>query len=148
MGHYPGGAQVDWPALLERLAAAPPLLVENDQTPEGGTLEPLATCLEDAAAAGCPLGMTFDIGNWHWTGNDPLAAAQRLGPFVRYLHCKGVVCDQGHLRASVPNDGELATWHTLLAHLPTQVPRAIEYPLQGQDLAAITTEQLARLRRL
>lgn len=148
MGHYPGGSQVDWAALRERLAAAPPLLIENDQTPEGGTLEPLAACFEDAASAGCPLGMTFDIGNWLWTGNDPLAAAKRLGPFVRYLHCKGVVCDQEHLRASVPDDGELAAWCTLLTHLPTQVPRTIEYPLQGQDLAAITAEQLARLRHL
>lgn len=148
MGHYPGGSQVDWVALRARLAAAPPLLIENDQTAEGGTLGPLSGCLEDAASAGCPLGMTFDIGNWHWTGNDTLAAAQRLGPFVRYLHCKGVVCDQGHLRACVPNDGELAVWHTLLAHLPTQVPRAIEYPLQGQDLTTITAEQLARLRHL
>lgn len=148
MGHYPGGSQVDWAALRERLAAAPPLLIENDQTLEGGTLEPLAACFEDAASAGCPLGMTFDIGNWLWTGNDPLAAAKRLGPFVRYLHCKGVVCDQEHLRASVPDDGELAAWCTLLTHLPTQVPRTIEYPLQGQDLAAITAEQLARLRHL
>ena len=32
--------------------------------------------------------------------------------------------------------------------LPAGLTRAIEYPLQGQDLVAITTEQLARLRRL
>ncbi|WP_280552857.1 sugar phosphate isomerase/epimerase [Halomonas sp. 25-S5] len=148
LGHYPGGSLADWPALRERLAAAPPLLVENDQTPEGGTLEPLAACLEDATAAGCPLGMTFDIGNWHWTDGDPMAAARRLGPFVRYLHCKGVVLDGVNLRASVPDDGELSAWRALLTHLPAGLTRAIEYPLQGQDLVAITTEQLARLRRL
>ncbi|SDN83308.1 sugar phosphate isomerase/epimerase family protein [Vreelandella arcis] len=148
MGHYTGGAQVDWAALRERLAAGPPLLVENDQTHESGTLEPLATCLEDAAAADCPLGMTFDIGNWHWTGTDPLDAARRLGPFVRYLHCKGVVRDDGRLEAGVPGDGELSDWRTLLTHLPAQLPRTAEYPLQGQDLTALTAAQVARLRRL
>ncbi|CAM3578461.1 sugar phosphate isomerase/epimerase family protein [Halomonas lysinitropha] len=148
LGHYPVGNRTDWVALRERLTAAPPLLVENDQTLEGGTQEPLAACLEDAAAAGCPLGMTFDIGNWHWTGSDPLAAARRLGPFVRYLHCKGVVRHGGRLKASVPDDEELSAWRELLDHLPAQLPRAIEYPLQGQDLAALTADELARLRRL
>lgn len=148
LGHYPGGSLVDWAALRDRLNDFPPLLVENDQTPEGGTPEHLAEFLEDAAAAGCSLGMTFDIGNWHWTDSDPLDAARRLGPFVRYLHCKGIVHDGGRLGAGVPHDSELSAWKALLAHLPRGLPRAIEYPLQGQDPVALTAEQLARLRRL
>lgn len=148
LGHSPVGSLVDWAALRDRLNDFPPLLVENDQTPEGGTPEHLAACLEDAAAASCPLGMTFDIGNWHWTDSDPLDAARRLGPFVRYLHCKGIVHDGGRLGAGVPHDGELSAWKALLAHLPSGLPRAIEYPLQGQDPVALTAEQLARLRRL
>lgn len=148
MGHYPGENQVDWVALSERLAAAPPLLIENDQTPEGGTLEPLAACLEDASSAGCPLGMTFDMGNWLWTSTDPLEAARRLGPFIRYLHCKGVVSDHGQLEASVPDERELSALHSLLTYLPAQLPRAIEYPLRGENLLAITAEQLTRLRHL
>lgn len=148
MGHYPGENQVDWVALSKCLTAAPPLLIENDQTPEGGTLEPIATCLEDALSAGCPLGMTFDIGNWLWTGTDPLKAARRLGPFVRYLHCKGVVSDYELLEASIPDEQELSTLRSLLTYLPAQLPRAIEYPLKGENLAAITAEQLARLRQL
>lgn len=148
MGRYPGREQTDWAALRELLAAAPPLLIENDQTLEGGSLEPLAACLEDAAIANCPLGMTFDIGNWHWAGGDPLAAAERLGPFVRYLHCKGVIQESGRPQVNVPSDGELDAWQALMAHLPANLPRAIEYPLQGQDLVTLTAEQLARLRRL
>ncbi|PMR69191.1 ABC transporter permease [Halomonas heilongjiangensis] len=148
LGHYAGADEAAWTALRTRLAAAPPLLVENDQTPEGGTPEPLAACLEDAAAAGCPLAMTFDIGNWHWTGSDPLAAARRLGRFVRYLHCKGVAHDADRPRARVPDDAELAAWEALLAHFPADLPRAIEYPLEAPDPVALTAEQLSRLRRL
>jgi len=148
LGHYDTGDAASWAALGERLAAAPPLLVENDQTPEGGTPGPLAACLEAAEAAGCPLGMTFDIGNWHWTDSDPLAAAGRLGRFVRYLHCKGIVHDGQHPQASVPDDAELIAWQALLAHFPDDLPRAIEYPLQAPDPRALTDEQLNRLRRL
>lgn len=148
LGHYAGADAFAWAALRERLAAAPPLLVENDQTPEGGTPEPLAACLEAAAAAACPLAMTFDIGNWHWTGSDPLAAARRLGRFVRYLHCKGVAHDADHPRARVPDDAELAAWEALLACFPADLPRAIEYPLEAPDPVALTAEQLTRLRRL
>ena len=147
LGHYHAGCDV---AALATLLPAhgPLLLVENDQTLEGGTPAPLAACLEDAAAADCPLAMTFDIGNWHWTGSDPLAAARRLGHFVRYLHCKGVALDAERPRARVPDDAELAAWEALLACFPADLPRAIEYPLEAPDPVALTAAQLSRLRRL
>jgi len=155
LGQYPPDASPSsranaWQRLNERLTPPdmPLLLVENDQTQDGGTVAPLAASLADADAAGCPLFMTFDIGNWHWVGADPLAAAERLGPYVRYLHCKGVVFSQGRPHASVPDTEELKGWQGLMAHFPQGVTRAIEYPLQSPQLQDFTRGQLNRLREL
>lgn len=149
-GVYTGASPTTWQQLGERLAASPVgrVMVENDQTREGGSLAPLAACLEGAEAAGCPLQLTFDIGNWHWTGDDPHSAAERLGRFVAYVHCKGVVYGRGRPHACVPDTHELAAWRSLMAHFPAGVARAIEYPLQAPNLAAFTREQLDRLRAL
>ena len=56
------------------------LLIENDQTETGGTLGALLAFFAAADAAGLPLGMTFDMGNWHFTGECPLRAAEALAP--------------------------------------------------------------------
>ncbi|MDW5378498.1 sugar phosphate isomerase/epimerase [Halomonas sp. HP20-15] len=150
LGNYRRGPAQAWTALRETLAAAPVALtmVENDQTPQGGTLEPLAICLHDAEQADCPLYMTFDIGNWAWTGGDAVNAAHRLGRYVRYVHCKGVVWRDGKPHAAVPSAEELHDWHALFAAFPPCVPRAIEFPLQGEDLVAVSRDELARLARL
>lgn len=150
LGTYDGASYAAWQRLGESLTTSPvdQVMVENDQTQEGGTMAPLAACLEDAKAAGCPLALTFDVGNWHWTGDDPQQAAECLGRFVAYVHCKGIVYGQGRPHASVPDAVELAAWQSLMAQFPAGVPRAIEYPLQAPDLAAFTCEQLQRLRAL
>lgn len=150
LGSYRHGQTDAWTTLRETLAAAPVALVmvENDQTPQGGTLAPLIACLADAERADCPLYMTFDTGNWAWTGDDAGKAAQRLGRYVRYVHCKGVAWRDGQPHAAVPSAEELHAWRGLFAAFPATVPRAIEYPLQGDDLAAVTRDELIRLARL
>src|SRR5690606_6265903 len=67
------------------------LLVENDQTEPAGTIAALAAFFRAADAAGLPLGMVFDMGNWHWVGECPLRAAETFASRVRYVHCKGVL---------------------------------------------------------
>ncbi|VWX62707.1 Glutamine ABC transporter ATP-binding protein [Burkholderiales bacterium 8X] len=123
------------------------LLIENDQTVSAGTLPALQTFFEVAERAGLDLGMTFDMGNWHWVGECPLEAARALAPRVRYVHCKGVQ----RLAAkwvAVPLAESQAPWRTILRALPADVPHAIEYPLIGDDLMAVTCEQIARLRAI
>ena len=150
LGHYPGTSTDTWQRLSALIAASPVawVMVENDQTRDGGTVAPLLACLEDATGAGCPLHMTFDIGNWHWTGDDPVLAADRLGRFVAYVHCKGIVFGQGRPHASVPDLAEMQAWQQLMSHFPRGVPRAIEYPLQAPELTGFVREQLERLRAL
>jgi sugar phosphate isomerase/epimerase len=150
IGGYGSGSQRSLARLKELLddrAFEVELLIENDQTAKAGTLPALQAFFGAADAAGLDLGMTFDMGNWHWLGECPLAAAEALGPRVRYVHCKGVQRLPAKWVA-VPLAESLAPWRAVLRALPADVPHAIEYPLVGDDLLAVTREQVAQIRSL
>lgn len=123
------------------------LLIENDQTVRAGTLDALQSFFEAADGAGMDLGMTFDMGNWHWVGECPSQAARLFSGRVRYVHCKGVQ-RQPSRWVAVPLAESIAPWRALLRALPGDVPRAIEYPLVGEDLAAVVRDALRQLRAL
>ena len=123
------------------------LVIENDQTVAAGTLAPLQSFFAQAAANELPLGMTFDMGNWHWTGECPLEAARSCAAHVVYVHCKGVQ-RQPHRWVAVPLADSAAPWRTILRTMPRGLPWAIEYPLQGDDLLAVTREQVRSLREI
>lgn len=135
-------------AALRTLLAGHPveLLVENDQTESAGTVPALAAFFRAADDAGMPLGMTFDMGNWHWVGECPLRAAGAFASRVRYVHCKGVLRRPDRWVA-VPLESSAAPWRAVLRALPA-APRAIEYPLTGADLGRVTGQALDALRRL
>jgi sugar phosphate isomerase/epimerase len=125
------------------------LLVENDQTPQGGRIEPLIDFFARVDALQMPIGMTFDIGNWMWQEQSASSAARQLGRFVEYVHCKAVVRNPaGKLVAVPPEPTDLHQWEQLLKHMPSGLPRAVEYPLQGEDLLEVTRTQVAALARL
>jgi sugar phosphate isomerase/epimerase len=133
-------------ALRDRLADTPvDLLIENDQTADAGTLGALDRFLSAADTQGLVLGMTFDIGNWHWTGECPQRAAEVFAARVRYVHCKGVQ-RQPQRWVAVPIADSAAPWRAVLRALPTGLPWAIEYPLAGDDLLAVTRRELVHLR--
>ena len=123
------------------------LLIENDQTPGAGTLIALQNFFEKANAHDLSLGMTFDMGNWHWNGECPLQAAAALAPQVRYIHCKGIQ-RQPTRWVAVPMVESSAPWRAVLTALPVNVPWAIEYPLSGDDLLSVTRQEVAQLRML
>ncbi|MBA3057276.1 MAG: sugar phosphate isomerase/epimerase [Gammaproteobacteria bacterium] len=126
-------------------ASGTELLIENDQTAAAGTLAALQDFFSTANAQGLFLGMTFDMGNWHWTGECPLQAAAALAPQVRYVHCKGVQrLPQRWVAVPLTESG--APWRAVLRALPTDVPWAIEYPLAGDDLLNVTRREIEQLR--
>jgi sugar phosphate isomerase/epimerase len=139
------------PATLDRLMSAiaaskARVVVENGQLKAGGTIGAF-----DALFAALPersgRAMTFDTGNWHWAEQDPLDAAQRLAPHVAYVHCKAVMGEGARRFAAAPANGD-ARFATLLAQLPGDVPRGIEYPfIPGADgsLDADAARQVARI---
>lgn len=148
LGHFT--PQADFTALVTLLAESPVhLLVENDQTVQGGRIEPLVEFFAGAKARSVPVGMTFDIGNWLWQGQSVLGAADQLGHRVEYLHCKAVRLNAaGKLIALPPQACDLDAWFDLLGRFPKGITRAIEYPLQGEDLAAEVARRVTELAML
>jgi sugar phosphate isomerase/epimerase len=123
------------------------LLIENDQTASAGTVHALQRFFSVARDGGLDLGMTFDMGNWHWVGECPLQASALFAEHVRYVHCKGVQ-RQPTRWVAVSLADSAAPWRAILRGMPRDVPHAIEYPLVGDDLLATTRNAVLQLREL
>lgn len=121
------------------------LLIENDQTASAGTVQALERFFAAADAAQLALPMTFDMGNWAWQGECALQAAETFARRVGYVHAKGVQRLPSKWVA-VPLAESALPWRAALRALPAGVPRAIEYPLIGDDLEAVTRRELQILR--
>jgi sugar phosphate isomerase/epimerase len=136
VGHHAPGAA------LERLrtlvtGTSTTVLIENDQTAHGGRYAPIAAFMAECARDRLPIHATFDIGNWRFADEDATAAAGALVPYVRYVHCKAVATEGDRL-VTVPPDATDPTWRALVNAFPAELPRAIEFPLAGDDLTAVT----------
>ena len=146
IGGFGAGSRASLAQLRQALAqAGTELLIENDQTEPAGTLPALLAFFAAAQDRELALGMTFDMGNWHWLGECPLQAARACAARVRYVHCKGVL-REARRWVAVPLADSAAPWRAVLRALPPDVPWAIEYPLVGDDLLAVTRAQVALLR--
>jgi sugar phosphate isomerase/epimerase len=122
------------------------LVVENGQLKEGGLVRQFVGLFEALEREGHAdvLGMTFDIGNWHWPGEAPLEAARMLAPHVEYIHCKAVVGEGARRFAVAPAaDDPLCT--EVLRRLPRDVPRGIEFPFDPSRLEADASHYVAWL---
>lgn len=143
LGHY--RPQQDRRVLRDYLARQQVhLVVENDQT-DCGRLAALDAFFHGCGEERTCSGMTFDTGNWLWAGDPPLEAARRLARNVSYIHVKAVAAQGSGWRA-VPPDENDTLWRETLALLPADVPRAIEFPLEGPDLVAVTRRYVNLLR--
>ncbi len=144
LGHLP--EQLDLRALSALLRSqAVRLVIENDQTISGGTVAPLVGLFRAVAEQGAPIGMTFDMANWHWLGESNVRAAAQLAAHVEYIHVKASREFNGKVHAVALDDAP-DTWCALLDQLPDEVPRGIESPLQGKDLVAVTRGYVQQLK--
>lgn len=146
LGGFADEASADALARLLRGSRAR-VLVENGQQAVGGSLAQFRNLFAALEAAGVDhaLGMTFDVGNWHWPGEAPLDCARALAPYVEYIHCKGVA-GEGARRFAVAPAGNDARFTAVLAALPGDVPRGIEFPFDTTDLAADANRHVAWLK--
>ena len=123
--------------------------MENDQTLHGGRIEPMQRFFTEVEQHGLPMKMTFDIGNWHWQDQSAPSAARLLGRHVDYVHCKAVARRaDGKLVAMPPAATDLHLWEQLLRHMAQGIMRAVEFPLQGDDLMDVTAQHVAALALL
>lgn len=121
------------------------LVVENDQT-VCGRLPPMQRFNAACHTQKLPVQLTFDMGNWLWVGDTPEAAAEQLAPSVGYVHVKAAVAHRDSYRAVPPDEAD-ARWLQLLNQLPIDVPRGIEFPLEGADLTLVTRRYVELLRK-
>jgi len=121
------------------------LVVENDQT-TCGRLPPMQRFNAASHTQKLPISLTFDMGNWLWVGDSPEAAAQQLAPSVGYIHVKAAATHRDSYRAIPPDEAD-PRWLELLNTLPIDVPRGIEFPLEGADLTAVTRRYVDLLRK-
>ena len=91
--------------------------------------------------------MTFDMANWCWTQENAEQAAAELGAYVGYIHVKAAVPHGDSFRAVALDDAS-DSWRTLLKQLPDNIPRGIEFPLEGDDLLAVTRHYVTLLRNV
>lgn len=144
LGHFSHTGQFD--VLREWLDnSGMELVVENDQT-SCGRLQPMQRFNEACQMQNLPISLTFDMGNWLWVGDSPEQAAQKLASTVGYIHVKAAVTHHDSYRAIPPDEAD-PRWLTLLKTLPNDVPRGIEFPLEGQDLTAVTRHYVELLRK-
>lgn len=122
------------------------VVVENDQTPDGGILHPMNAFFFAAESLHLPVAMTFDMANWLWVGQDALEAAKSLSQHVNYVHVKAASERDGKLHAVALDDSD-GSWKPVLAALPRSAPRGIEFPLVGDDLTAVTRYYVDLLRK-
>lgn len=119
--------------------------VENDQTFCGGRIEKLREFLTRCKENDVPVKMTFDIGNWIWTDTNRFDAAEQMKEYVVYIHCKHVVQISG-INETLPLPSALhSEWRQLLSMFPSDIPRAIEFPLNGSDITDTTAEYVQLL---
>ncbi|WP_312626832.1 sugar phosphate isomerase/epimerase [Scandinavium sp.] len=131
-------------SLRTLLAESPvPLVIENDQS-EYGRLAPMQRFLAAIDEHSLPVRLTFDMGNWIWLGESPEQASRLLAPGVDYVHVKAAEPHHAGWRAGVPDRDP--RWAALLDSLPGDVPRGIEFPLEGDDLVAVTRHYVRWLR--
>ncbi|MBB3210841.1 2-dehydro-3-deoxygluconokinase [Herbaspirillum sp. Sphag1AN] len=128
------------------VAQAPvPLLIENDRSSHGGKLDAIANFLAVCSGTGVAVGMSFNMGDWHWRGVDPELAARILARHVMYVHCSSVK-KNGETLETVAVDEDDSSWQRLLAYFPRGVQRAIAFPLAGHDLEALTRHYVGILK--
>ncbi|QOI57003.1 sugar phosphate isomerase/epimerase family protein [Rouxiella badensis] len=121
------------------------LVVENDQT-KNGVLHPMNAFFFAAESLHLPVAMTFDMANWLWVGQDALEAANTLREHVSYVHVKTAEQRNGKYHAVALDDSD-GSWKPVLDALPRHAPRGIEFPLEGDDLTAVTRHYVELLRK-
>jgi sugar phosphate isomerase/epimerase len=106
------------------------LLVENDQTPYGGNVQHLQLFFESVVQQGLPVKMTFDAGNWYYTGQDVETALKKLAPFVCYLHLKQVT--EALETIPLQQVGE-HSWKKVMSSFPADIVKALEFPIVPKE---------------
>lgn len=117
--------------------------IENDQTISLTKTEDIYDFLADCAEKGINIYGTFDIGNWTYTGQDPIISAEKLMKYIRYIHLKNTIVEDSKPKVSVSLDCGTIDWRKVINTLKPNLPIALEYPC-GINPFKILSEDLSK----
>lgn len=109
------------------------LLVENDQTLHGGNVNQLTSFFESASEQATPVQMTFDAGNWYYSGQDVNEALTKLSPYVQYLHLKQVEDENGEFITVPLQKGGRRSWEKVMNSFSSEIIKALEFPIEPKE---------------
>lgn len=110
--------------------------IENDQTPIGGNPDTVYDFLMAARKAGFnSINCTFDVGNLAFTGFDPNLSAQKLAPFVTYIHLKNpMLTKEGQMQNTDSLDKGMFNWRAIIRYLPKDAQCAFEFAMPDDEV--------------
>lgn len=109
--------------------------VENDQTTANGSSKNLLVFLDAMKQENIDIKFVFDMGNWRFVHENEETVAKAIRPYVRYIHVKNVVTNNGHCSV-VATDKGIIDWKKTLSLLPSDLPVALEYPATDAEIEA------------
>lgn len=118
------------------------MLVENDQTLHGGNVGQLQSFFENVTEQKAPVKMTFDTGNWHYSGQSVEFALDKLSPYVHYLHVKQV--DDGPITVPIQKEWN-HSWKKVLRNFPNTMLKALEFPIEPKEKTKDYIELISEL---
>jgi sugar phosphate isomerase/epimerase len=107
--------------------------IENDQTPENGTLKSVMNAITTIKSDSLPIGYTFDLGNWYWQNEDPDNAFDLLKSEITVLHLKNIDFLNSSPSTALIEKGVI-NWKSILKKLAKDIPVIIEYPIEKEGI--------------
>jgi len=130
-------------AFLKKIVSKEILLfIENDQTQENGKVDKILKFLKEAKEKNINVRLTFDIGNWFWTQEDPKKNAEILNEFIDYVHFKDVTKVNGLNEAQLLNTGYVDIKYFIDYFSGKSF--GIEYPC-GKEVIPVIKEEINKL---
>lgn len=111
------------------------ITIENDQTPENGTLKSVINAIDVINNTLLPIGYTFDLGNWYWQNEDPKNAFNLLNSKITVFHLKNIDILNNVPSTTLLSEGKI-DWVLMLKEIAKDVPIIIEYPIEKDNILA------------
>ena len=111
------------------------ITIENDQTPENGTLKSVINAIDVINNTLLPIGYTFDLGNWYWQNEDPKNAFNLLNSKITVFHLKNIDILNNVPSTTLLSEGKI-DWVSMLKEISKDVPIIIEYPIEKDNILA------------
>lgn len=109
------------------------ITIENDQTPENGTLRSVTNAINIIKNNSIPIGYTFDLGNWCWQNEDPNNAFDLLNSKITVFHLKNIDFSHNSPSTTLIGNGKI-NWKSILNKISKDVPVIIEYPIEKANI--------------